>query len=90
MSQSLEQLKRLLAEVFQLDHAELDFGIYRIMNTKREEIVRFLDRDLLPQVREAGDPGGVVRGAHDAGERALVRRVQRDDHDERGRRSHPR
>jgi len=53
MSQNLEQLKRLLAEVFQLDQAELDFGIYRIMNTKREEIVRFLDRDLLPQVREA-------------------------------------
>jgi adenine-specific DNA-methyltransferase len=53
MSQNLEQLKRLLAEVFQLDHAELDFGIYRIMNTKREEIVRFLDQDLLPQVRDA-------------------------------------
>jgi adenine-specific DNA-methyltransferase len=53
MSQNLEKLKRLLAELFQLDQAELDFGIYRIMNTKREEIVRFLDRDLLPQVREA-------------------------------------
>jgi adenine-specific DNA-methyltransferase len=53
MSQNLERLKRLLAELFQLDQAELDFGIYRIMNTKREEIVRFLDRDLLPQVREA-------------------------------------
>jgi len=53
MSQNLEKLKSLLAELFQLDQAELDFGIYRIMNTKREEIVRFLDRDLLPQVREA-------------------------------------
>jgi adenine-specific DNA-methyltransferase len=53
MSQNLEKLKRLLTEVFQLDQAELDFGIYRIMNAKREEIVRFLDRDLLPQVREA-------------------------------------
>ncbi|MER3480748.1 MAG: site-specific DNA-methyltransferase, partial [Meiothermus sp.] len=53
MSQNLEKLKALLAELFQLDQAELDFGIYRIMNTKREEITRFLDRDLLPQVREA-------------------------------------
>lgn len=53
MSQNLERLKGLLAEMFQLDQAELDFGIYRIMNTKREEIVRFLDRDLLPQVCEA-------------------------------------
>jgi adenine-specific DNA-methyltransferase len=36
-----------------MDHAELDFGIYRIMNQKREEINRFLEHDLLPQVKEA-------------------------------------
>lgn len=53
MSQNLEKLKALLAELFQLDQAELDFGIYRIMNTRREEIMRFLEHDLLPQVREA-------------------------------------
>jgi adenine-specific DNA-methyltransferase len=53
MSQNLERLKKLLAELFQFDQAELDFGIYRIINKKRDEIVRFLDRDLLPQVREA-------------------------------------
>ncbi|MBA7555352.1 hypothetical protein ES705_48013 [subsurface metagenome] len=35
---------------FQVD---LDFGIYRIMITKREEIAAFLDQDLLPQVKEA-------------------------------------
>lgn len=52
MSQNLDRLKRLLAEMFQLDQAELDFGIYRIMNAKREEITRFLDNDLLPQVRQ--------------------------------------
>src|SRR5207249_3013221 len=40
-------------ELFQLDQADLDFGIYRIMNQKRDEIVRFLDKDLLPQVQEA-------------------------------------
>jgi adenine-specific DNA-methyltransferase len=53
MSQNLEKLKRLLAELFQFDQAELDFGIYRIMNAKRDEITRFLERDLLPQVRTA-------------------------------------
>ena len=53
MSQNLDKLKRLLAELFQFDQAELDFGIYHIMNAKREEITRFLDQDLLPQVREA-------------------------------------
>ena len=52
MSQNLEKLKSLLAELFQLDHAELDFGIYRIMNARRDEIERFLKDELLPQVRE--------------------------------------
>jgi adenine-specific DNA-methyltransferase len=48
-----EKLKAKLAELFQLDQADLDFGIYRIMNARREEIIEFLDRDLLPQVQEA-------------------------------------
>jgi len=39
--------------LFQLDQADLDFGIYRIMNARRDEITRFLESDLLPQVREA-------------------------------------
>jgi len=50
---SFDKLKAKLAELFQLDQADLDFGIYRIMNARREEIIRFLERDLLPQVREA-------------------------------------
>jgi len=52
MSKQLEKLKKLLAELFQLDQADLDFGIYRIMNARREEITRFLEKDLLPQVKE--------------------------------------
>ena len=52
MSQNLERFKKLLAEMFQLDQAELDFGIYRIMNARRDKITRFLDNDLLPQVRD--------------------------------------
>jgi adenine-specific DNA-methyltransferase len=48
-----EKLRSLLEELFQLDQADLDFGIYRIMNAKRAEIVRFLDKDLLPQVKAA-------------------------------------
>jgi len=49
----IEKFKKLLAELFMFDQADLDFGIYRIMNAKRDEITRFLDTDLLPQVREA-------------------------------------
>ena len=48
-----------LQEIFMMDHAELDFGIYRIMNQKRDEIQHFLQVDLLPQVKTAlqGDGG---------------------------------
>ena len=35
-----------------MDQAELDFGIYRIMNQKRDEIEHFLDKELLPQVKQ--------------------------------------
>jgi adenine-specific DNA-methyltransferase len=48
-----DKLKTKLAELFQLDQADLDFGIYRIMNARRDDITRFLERDLLPQVQDA-------------------------------------
>ena len=41
-----------LKEVFMLDKAELDFGIYRIMNQKRKDIEQFLEVDLVPQVHK--------------------------------------
>jgi adenine-specific DNA-methyltransferase len=47
-----------LQEIFMMDHAELDFGIYRIMNQKRDEINHFLQVDLLPQVKTALQGGG--------------------------------
>lgn len=53
MNTNLEKFKDVLKEIFQMDQAELDFGIYRIMNQKRTEIEQFLDNDLLPQVKEA-------------------------------------
>lgn len=46
-----DKLLAKLTEMFQLDQADLDFGIYRIMNSKRDEIIRFLEKDLLPQVK---------------------------------------
>ncbi|HKH11619.1 MAG TPA: hypothetical protein VKA73_10785 [Rubrobacter sp.] len=53
MTQAYDKLKDLLEELFQFDREDLDFGIYRIMNQKRDEVSKFLDEDLLPQVREA-------------------------------------
>lgn len=62
--ENLRRLKALLEELFMFDQADLDFGIYRIMNLRREEIRRFLDDDLLPQVREAlGDVAVSERAA---------------------------
>ena len=35
-----------------LDQAELDFGIYRIMNQKRKDIEKYLNENLKTQVTE--------------------------------------
>ncbi|WP_251553980.1 site-specific DNA-methyltransferase [Neobacillus muris] len=51
MTESYQKLIAILKEMFQLDQSDLDFGIYRIMNYKRDEIEKFLNEDLLPQVK---------------------------------------
>jgi adenine-specific DNA-methyltransferase len=53
MSEKLKKLKALLRELFQLDQPDLDFGIYRVLHAKSDEITKFLDHDLLPQVKTA-------------------------------------
>ena len=55
MNQKYEKLKSLLKELFQLDQPDLDFGLYRVMHAKSDEVSQFLDKDLLPQVRTAFD-----------------------------------
>ena len=50
MNESRKKFQELLRELFQFDCADLDFGIYRIMNQKRAEIERFIERDLLDAV----------------------------------------
>ena len=43
-------LQGLLRRLFQFDSADLDFGIYRIMNYKRDEIEKFIEEDLIKAV----------------------------------------
>ena len=53
-----EKFKSLLRGLFQFDCAELDFGIYRIMNHKRAVIDSFIDitlPDMVSQALETGD-----------------------------------
>ena len=47
---NLQKFQRLLRELFQFDCADLDFGIYRIMNHKREAIEKFITEDLPERV----------------------------------------
>jgi adenine-specific DNA-methyltransferase len=37
-----DRLISLLKELFRFDKAELDFGIYRIMNQRKDEIEKFI------------------------------------------------
>ncbi len=58
-----ESFVKKLEEIFMMDHAELDFGIYRIMNQKRSEIKQFLENDLLRQVKDILAAGNVEADA---------------------------
>ena len=50
-SQQFDKFKSTLSELFMLDQAELDFGIYRIMNQKRSDVEHYLNQRLPLQVK---------------------------------------
>jgi len=50
--QNRKKLQTCLRQLFQFDSADLDFGIYRIMNQKHVEIMRFIEEDLLDAVEQ--------------------------------------
>ena len=52
IEENFAKLKTKLRELFQLDRGDLDFGLYRIMAFKSTEVGDFLDKHLLPQVKE--------------------------------------
>lgn len=45
-----EQLQNELRKLFQFDASDLDFGIYRILNRKKDQIEQFIEKDLLDAV----------------------------------------
>jgi len=45
-----KKLQSLLRKLFQFESADLDFGIYRIMNKKRDVIEKFIEKDLIAVV----------------------------------------
>ena len=52
MTEVQQKFIDLLKEMFQFDQADLDFGIYKIMNAKRGEITKFLEQDLPAEINE--------------------------------------
>ena len=50
---ALTQLQDLLRDLFQLDLADLDFGLYRLLRLKRQEVEAFLTEQLPRRVYEA-------------------------------------
>lgn len=51
MSSHFEKLVTKLKEIFQIDRPELDFGIYRILHARREQIDDFLNNRLAAKVQ---------------------------------------
>jgi len=60
MNNPLQTFQNLLRELFQFDCADLDFGIYRIMNHKRAVIERFITADLPKAIAEELERGALA------------------------------
>ena len=71
--QRKQRLIALLKELFQLDKPELDFGFYKVMHARAEQIIQFLEEDLLQEIEQAfGDStSGRVEEAKAAYEAAI-------------------
>jgi len=50
---SLQKFQDLLKRLFQFETSDLDFGIYRILNYKRDKIEKFIEEDLKNKVESA-------------------------------------
>ena len=60
---NLSKFQDLLRELFQFDCADLDFGIYRIMNHKRDAVERFISEKLPASVAAELDSGPLAQQA---------------------------
>lgn len=62
-SQQFDRFKSTLRELFMLDQADLDFGIYRIMNQKRRDVEQYLNHRLPAQVKSLLEQNASNRSA---------------------------
>lgn len=68
MDNPFDKFQQLLRELFQFDCADLDFGIYRIMNHKHDVIERFITRDLPGMVAAELERGALAEQSQAARE----------------------
>lgn len=67
MSKHIELVTKL-REIFQIDRPDLDFGIYRILNTRAAEINAYLEQRLPEKVKAALAQGSAAQQEHVARE----------------------
>ena len=60
MSEHQARFQALLRELFQFDSADLDFGIYRIMNHKQDVIERYIAEDLPKRIEDELSRGALL------------------------------
>lgn len=65
MQESLQKLQNLLQQLFRADAADLDFGIYRIINYRRNLIQNFIDEELPIIVNDALDANTEAASTHE-------------------------
>jgi len=68
MTSCIEKFQKLLRELFQFDCADLDFGIYRIMNYKRDVVEKFITQDLPKAIADELNRGTLADQSQAAGE----------------------
>ena len=75
------KLLNKLTELFHLDQPDLDFGFYRIMQTKAQQVKSFIDKDLLQIIEDAF---GQIDESRKAELTAAYENVVRDAREEYG------
>ena len=74
-----EKFQHLLRELFQFDSTDLDFGIYRIMNYKRDVIEKFIAEDLPKAISDDLEQGLLADQDRTAAELAEIAQEVKDN-----------
>ena len=74
-----EKFQHLLRELFQFDSTDLDFGIYRIMNYKRDVIEKFIAEDLPKAISDDLEQGLLADQDRAAAELAEIAQEVKDN-----------